>query len=350
MAVDPLTLRTARRLKAQNNPVAPGLKPPLRLQLCETARGSAHDISRRQPIEEANKPGLVPHQIDGKEGLGGQHIRPPSAHDLVAEPTTTCLGVHGLRHAHQSSLTQPRRTVTGRATPQDQQLDFHRLRSATRRAWTHITTHQSSSFIAPEPAICAVAMELNPMSVHGAQAPDMVLFVSTRSGGGMGLERRAAPALRTSGGLGLCEFFGFAGKNRAQVLSRTEARPCQPKRASHLSSRPPGRRARRASRSSAAGRRRPEVSSAAIAVSSNTSVCTWLPPKLRNRGRRAARRPAACWLSPAMKSRSPRAPALPGSSPAPTPAHNAGLVVGRHGVDAHDHRGISHPRLSRSSM
>ena len=106
-------------------------------------------------------------------------------------------------------------------------------------------------------------------------------------------------------------FMASPGKNRAQVLSRTEARPCQPKRASHLSSRPPGRRARRASRSSATGRRRPEVSSAAIAVSSNTSVCTWLPPKLRNRGRGAARRPAARRLSRAMKSRPPERQPFP---------------------------------------
>jgi hypothetical protein len=140
------------------------------------------------------------------------------------------------------------------------------------------------------------------------------------------------------------------GENRAQVLSRTEAHPCQPKRASHLSSRPPGRRARRASRSSATGRRRPEVSSAAIAVSSNTSVCTWLLPKLRNRGRGAARRPAASWLSPARKSRSPRAPALPGSSPAPTPVHNAGRVTEGHGVDdTEDHRSYLQERRSHSS-
>ena len=175
---------------------------------------------------------------------------------------------------------------------------------------------------------------------------------SCRPGQAVGWDSSGGPLPRSAPpDVSACvSFMASPGKNSAQVLSRTEARPCQPKRASHLSSRPPGRRARRASRSSATGRRRPEVSSAAIAVSSNTSVCTWLPPKLRNRGRRAARRPAACWLSPAMKSRSPRAPALPGSSPAPTPAHNAGLVVGRHGVDAHDHRGISHPRLSRSSM
>ena len=31
---------------------------------------------RRQPVEEPNKPGFVPHQIDGNEGrLGGQHVR-----------------------------------------------------------------------------------------------------------------------------------------------------------------------------------------------------------------------------------------------------------------------------------
>jgi hypothetical protein len=83
---------------------------------------------RRQPVQEPNEPRFIPHQIDGKDDrLGDQHIRRSSAHDLIADPTTTGLGVHRLWHAHQSSLSQPRRSVTGLATPQNQQLDFHRL-------------------------------------------------------------------------------------------------------------------------------------------------------------------------------------------------------------------------------
>ena len=140
------------------------------------------------------------------------------------------------------------------------------------------------------------------------------------------------------------------GKNRAQVLSRTEGTPV-----SAQARQPPLVASAKSSGKTSfeeLGRwpPAPRGLERAIAVSSNTSVCTWLPPKLRNRGRRAARQPAAGWLSPAMKSRSHRAPALPGSSPARTPANNAGRVAGRHGVDDtdEDHRSYRQERRSHS--
>jgi hypothetical protein len=47
---------------------------------------------RRQPVEEPDEPGLVPHQVDGEvRRLGDEHVRRPGADDLVADATTIAL-------------------------------------------------------------------------------------------------------------------------------------------------------------------------------------------------------------------------------------------------------------------